>query len=266
MLTVEDEYEQRVEAGKDPHKIRRGFKGVEREFTERMEALTKLKNIPQVRKEEELIANMMEGAYLLDDFSLERAEDVRLRLRELMQYIPDDKKYYIINLPDQLIEAGEQEGLAKARTYIDRVNDYLADEHNVILEKLRTLEPLTAAEYDEIEQAFTAKLGTTAEYADWSGNSQFSLAFIRKQVGISQDAVNAKAGSIVNDPNLTPRQKAYFDQMVSYARANGDIDAMTLQNPPFNKVNVLKLFGAEKFKQVKTLLDILHNPVKPVNK
>lgn len=266
VLTVEDEYEQRVEAGKDPHKIRRGFKGVEREFTDRMEALTKLKNIPQVRKEEELIANMMEGAYLLDDFSLERAEDVRLRLRELMQYIPDDKKYYIINLPDQLIEAGEQEGLAKARTYVDRVNDYLADEHNVILEKLRTLEPLTAAEHDEIGQAFTAKLGTTAEYADWSGNSQFSLAFIRKQVGISQDAVNAKAGSIINDPSLTPQQKAYFDQMVSYARANGDIDAMTLQNPPFNKANVLKLFGAKKFKQVKTLLDILHNPVKPVNK
>ena len=78
--------------------------------------------------------------------------------------------------------------------------------------------------------------------------------------------MNAKAGSIINDPSLTPQQKAYFDQMVSYARANGDIDAMTLQNPPFNKANVLKLFGAKKFKQVKTLLDILHNPVKPVNK
>ena len=265
VLKIESEYEAREQEGRDPTKIRYGFRSVEREFSMRMEGLQKQMNIPQVRKQEKLINDMKDGAYLLDNFTLERAEDVRLKLRELMAYLPDDEKYYVIDLPDKLIDGSELDGLGGSSSYEDRVGEYLADGNNVILEKLRTLEPLTAEEQEELRRAFTEKLGSPADYASWSGDSEFSLPFIRKQVGIAEEAVQAKVGSIINDPSLTPQQRAYYEQMVLYARANGDIDAMTLQQrSPFKDMNLVKLFGPEGMKRLKAVLDALHGPIKQV--
>ena len=265
ILKIESEYEAREQEGRDPAKIRYGFKSVANEFSMRMEGLQKQMNIPQVRKQEKLINSMKDGSYLLDNFTLERAEDVRLKLRELMAYLPDDEKYYVIDLPDKLIDGSELGGLGGSSSYEDRVSEYLADGNNVILEKLRTLEPLTAEEQEELRRAFTEKMGSPADYVSWSGDSEFSLPFIRKQVGIAEEAIQAKVGSIVNDPSLTPQQKAYYEQMVLYARANGDIDAMTLQKrSPFKDMNLVKLFGPEGMKRLKSVLDALHGPIKQV--
>lgn len=265
VLKIESEYEAREQEGRDPAKIRYGFKSVANEFSMRMEGLQKQMNIPQVRKQEKLINSMKDGSYLLDNFTLERAEDVRLKLRELMAYLPDDEKYYVIDLPDKLIDGSELGGLGGSSSYEDRVSEYLADGNNVILEKLRTLEPLTAEEQEELRRAFTEKMGSPADYVSWSGDSEFSLPFIRKQVGIAEEAIQAKVGSIVNDPSLTPQQKAYYEQMVLYARANGDIDAMTLQKrSPFKDMNLVKLFDPEGMKRLKAVLDALHGPIKQV--
>ena len=74
---VESEYLTRVKKGKDPVAIRNGFSSVKTLFTERMEQLQKLKTIPDVLKHEKLIAAMMDGAYILDDFSFEAEDTVR---------------------------------------------------------------------------------------------------------------------------------------------------------------------------------------------
>ncbi len=137
----------------------------------RMEGLQKQMNIPQVRKQEKLINDMKDGAYLLDNFTLERAEEVRRKLSELMAYLPDDEKHDVIDLPDKLIDGSELGGLGGSSSYEDRVSEYLADGNNVILEKLRTLEPLTAEEQEELRRAFTEKLGSPADYASWSGDN-----------------------------------------------------------------------------------------------
>lgn len=266
ILKVEVEYMQRVADGKDPAKIRQGFVSVGKAFTDRMKALQKLKTIPEVMEKENLISAMMDGDYLLSAFSFERAEYVRKELRDLMRYIPDSTEYYIFDLPDQLITGDEHESFGQARSYTDQVNEYLQDESNVALSKLRTLDPLTDADLTELEQALTVKLGTGADFAAWSGTAWSdrtkALAFLRKQVGIADEAIQTKLGSILNDPTLAGPQKAYLGQVVAYAKANGDITSTTLtKESPFIDIDLMQLFGQEKFPMLKTVVAGLHKPI-----
>ncbi len=265
VLTVESEYLTRVKEGKDPVAIRNGFSSVKTLFTERMEQLQKLKTIPDVLKHEKLIAAMMDGAYILDDFSFERAEYVRKELRDLMKYIPDERNFYIIDLPDQIIDEGEQNGMGRSKSYIEKANEYLQDDGNIMLAKLRSLEPLTSDEKEQLKQAFTATMGTDADFAAWSGfawgEHAEALGFLRQQVGIADEAVEQKLEHLLNDAELTEQQKAYLQQMVAYAQANGDITSKTLRNEsPFNSIGVVELFG-DKIAIAKETLNALHKPI-----
>lgn len=265
VLTVESAYLKCLADEKDPVTIKNGFKSVATLFTERMTELQKLKAIPEVLKKEKLIAAMMDGAYLFDDFSFERAEYVRSELRDLMKYIPDSRNYYVIDLPDTLIDGGEQAGLYRSKPYSEKAEEYLQGD-DVSLAKLRTLEPLTDEEKDQLKEIFTAKLGSPADFAAWSGKAwdgnMEALAFLRKQVGISDDAVAGKLGSILGDPQLTDAQRAYLQQIISYAQANGDIVFKTLRNEsPFKSNSVAELFGIEKIQLVKEIVNGLHGPI-----
>ena len=230
-----------------------------------MEQLQKLKTIPDVLKHEKLIAAMMDGAYILDDFSFERAEYVRKELRDLMKYIPDERNFYIIDLPDQIIDEGEQNGMGRSKSYIEKANEYLQDDGNIMLAKLRSLEPLTSDEKEQLKQAFTATMGTDADFAAWSGfawgEHAEALGFLRQQVGIADEAVEQKLEHLLNDAELTEQQKAYLQQMVAYAQANGDITSKTLRNEsPFNSIGVVELFG-DKIAIAKETLNALHKPI-----
>lgn len=259
MLAIESKADEYLEGGKDPRAIRHGFRHTGDDLTRRMEALLKLRSIPDVLAKEELIAGMVDGSYLFDDYSLERAEHVRGELRDLMQYIPDQREYYVVNLPDALVK-GEDEGGLQAKTYADRYEEYLRDDDNVALSKLRALEPLTDEERDELREAFTKRLGSEAEYAAWSDNAPL-LAYLRKRVGISEDAIKAKLGHILDSGELADEQRAFMRQVVDYARVNGDVEARTLlQVEPFSGYDLNALFG-DRFHLLKELLDTLHKPV-----
>ena len=259
VFTVEAKIDEYLESGKDARAIRHGFQMVSDDFTRRMEDLLKLKSIPDVLEEEKLIIDMIDGAYLLDDYSLERAEYVRNELRDLMQYIPDRQEYYVIDLPDVLIQ-GESSGGIQGKTYVDRYEDYLRNDSNIALSKLRTLEPLTPEEKAELRDAFTKRLGTEAEYAAWSDNAPL-LPHLRKRVGISEDAIASKLGPILRDQALDDEQRAFMEQVIEYARVNGDVEAKTLlQTSPFDAYDLNGLFGAS-FPLLKQLLDALHKPV-----
>ncbi|WP_232385549.1 MULTISPECIES: type I restriction endonuclease subunit R [Enorma] len=259
MLTVEVKCDEYLESGKDPRAIKHGFKRAGDDFTCRMEALLKLKSIPAIQKKEKLLIDMMDGSYLFDCYSLERAEYVRNELRDLMQYIPDRQEYYVVDLPDVLIKGEEVYGL-QGKTYADRYEEYLRDDDNIALSKLRSLEPLTEDEKKELKDTFTKRLGSEAEYAAWSNNAPL-FAFLRKKTGISDEAIKAKLGHILNAPELNDEQRAFMRQVVDYACANGDVEARTLLNEsPFNNYDLNALFG-DRFPMLKELLDSLHKPV-----
>lgn len=262
VLTVESEYKKRLDEGKDPASIRFGLSQLGNAFSERMRALLKLKTIPAVMAKEQLITSMMAGEYLLSDFSFERAEHVRKELRGLMNYIQADNNNHVIDLPDHIIDNDERTGFATELDYADKVSEYLQSNNDVALVKLRTLDVLTPDDIEALKQVFTSRLGTAGEFASWAGVSwgdTAALAFLRKHVGLSEAAVEDKLGSILHDERLNDNQAIYLNQMVEYARVNGDITTKALlDEAPFKGRDLMGLFGQELFPLVKQIVNIIH--------
>ena len=259
IYVIEKEYPRREKEGKDARKIRNGFKNVDSELTRRMNALLKLKTIPAIVEKTDLITAMLGGAYLLDHFSLERAENVRKALRDLMSYIPDKQGYTIINVADW-VEDKENSGIGDDKPYPQKAQEFLSGSNLPSLAKLRNLDPLTEDEKNELKAIFTSKLGTEAEFNAWAG-SMALLPFLRLQVGISDDAIQTKFGSFLNTQTLNPMQMNYCQQIVDYARKNGDITmTVLLKESPFCDMDVTQIFGAN-IGYIKQLINGLHKPV-----
>ena len=257
IYAIEAEYMERVANGKDPRKIRHGFAGIDLELTNRMEELLKLKIIPDVLKREKLITSMMHGDYLLDDFSLERAEYVRLELRDLMNYIPDKKDYYVINTADWIVDG---DPIIKPKSYAERAQEVI-DKDSPALAKLRNLDELTDDEKSELNDIFTVQLGTLADYNTWSNNTPL-LPFLRIQTGINDSAIQTKFGSFLNSAVFDDTQMEFMMQIIDYARTNGDITASDLLKvSPFCDTDIMGLFGPAKLGYVKQLVNGLHKPV-----
>ena len=259
IYVIEKEYPRREKEGKDARKIRNGFKNVDSELTKRMNALLKLKTIPAIVEKTDLITAMLGGAYLLDHFSLERAEDVRKALRDLMSYIPDKQGYTIINVVDW-VEDKENSGTGDDKPYPQKAQEFLSGSNLPSLAKLRNLDPLTEDEKNELKAIFTFKLGTEAEFNAWAG-SMALLPFLRLQVGISDEAIQTKFGSFLNAQTLNPMQLNYCQQIVDYARKNGDITmTVLLKESPFCDMDVTQIFGAN-IGYIKQMINGLHKPV-----
>ena len=258
IYVIEDEVPKRAAEGKDVRKIRHGFGNVGKKIDTMLEKLTHLKTIPAVVAKEALITKMRDADYLFEDFSLERCESVREELRDLMQYIPEDKRYYIINASDFVIDTGSSE-VTREKTYAEKAQEYI-NGGSPALAKIRNLDELTAEEKAELDDVFKARLGTGAEYVTWSGNKPL-LPYLRVQVGIADEAIATKFGAFLNEATLNEEQLAYMWQIISYARENGDIAFLDLQRvSPFCDVDIMALFGAN-IAHIKTLINGLHRSV-----
>ena len=259
IYVVEDEFKRMVDEGKDPLKIRNGFVNVSAEISARMKELLKLKTIPDVVRNEQLLRDMMNCDYLYTDFSLEKAEAVRKQLRGLMQYLPNIKRYFIIDVPDR-IDADTDEPVDIKKPYSEKALEYIAKSNNPSLAKIRNLDALTDTEKEELQRVYCEELGTEAEFKTWSGNAAL-LPFLRLQVGIADEAIQTKFGTILNDASLNDMQKGYMQQIIEYAKRNGDISFMDLQNfSPFCDYDVIELFG-DKIILIKNLVNGIHKPI-----
>ena len=260
IYAVEASYMEREAEGKDPSAIRHDFYNVGTLLTDRMEELLKLKTIPEVMEKRELIASMLDGDYLMDEFSLERAEYVRKELRGLMQYIPDDRRYYIIDIDDEVLSGGDEGGMERQKPYQVKAQEYLQSSGDPLLMKLRNLDMLEDAEKQSLEQVFTTQLGTLADYTAWSNNTPL-LPFLRRQVGIADEAIETKFGSFLNSQVLSAVQLDLMRQIVTYARTNGDVTFQDLlRTSPFSDIDFAGTFGSN-IAYVQQLVNGLHRPV-----
>ncbi len=259
VYVIEDEVPRRDVQGKDIRKIKHGFGNVGNKIDAMLEQLTKLKTIPEIVKKEKLINEMRNADLLFNNFSLEKCEKVRKELRGLMQYIPDDVRYYVIDSNDFVIDTEGGGEVVREKSYPEKAMEYIA-KGDPVFAKIRNLDELTKQEKDDLDAMFKTKLGTPADYAAWSGSKPL-LPFLRVQVGIADGAISTKFGSFLNPQTLSEPQLAYMNQIIGYARENGDITFLELQKvSPFCDVDIMSLFGTN-ISHIKTLINGLHRPV-----
>ncbi|MBT3199636.1 MAG: restriction endonuclease subunit R, partial [Phycisphaerales bacterium] len=174
-------------------------------------------------------------------------EDLRLRLRGLMQFL-DKKRRKIVytDFADEIM--GEREAdvvhmpTMTGAQYAKKVSDYLQNHlNNIVIHRLRTNQPLTESDLQSLE-ATLAEIGQEDGPALLSGlltsSGAPSLAhFVRSLVGLDRAAAQALFSEFLSDRSLSTSQIRFIEMIIDQLTARGVMEASALYEPPFSNLH-----------------------------
>lgn len=225
--------------------------------------LTEKASIPQVFAKAEQLKTLVSEQFW-DAPSLEKLEQLRVDVRDLMQFLDKSPKKQIdVNIDDTVEPSGYDGGdtIIDIRTYREKVLDYLIEHSdNEVIHKIQRLEPITNEDLKALEKILWEELGTKEEYEQTTDIDNLAV-FVRSLIGLSQEAVNEKFGEYLNGNVLNAQQQEFIRAIINYVRENGDISREDLiEKSPFDNYDILTLFG-DNITSVRTIVGILHDSV-----
>ena len=225
--------------------------------------LTEKASIPQVFAKAEQLKTLVSEQFW-DAPSLENLEQLRVDVRDLMQFLDKSPKKQIdVNIDDTVEPSGYDGGdtIIDIRTYREKVLDYLIEHSdNEVIHKIQRLEPITNEDLKALEKILWEELGTKEEYEQTTDIDNLAV-FVRSLIGLSQEAVNEKFGEYLNGNVLNAQQQEFIRAIINYVRENGDISREDLiEKSPFDNYDILTLFG-DNITSVLTIVGILHDSV-----
>lgn len=225
--------------------------------------LTEKASIPQVFAKAEQLKTLVSEQFW-DAPSLEKLEQLRVDVRDLMQFLDmSPKKQIDVNIDDTVEPSGYDGGdtIIDIRTYREKVLDYLIEHSdNEVIHKIQRLEPITNEDLKALEKILWEELGTKEEYEQTTDIDNLAV-FVRSLIGLSQEAVNEKFGEYLNGNVLNAQQQEFIRAIINYVRENGDISREDLiEKSPFDNYDILTLFG-DNITSVLTIVGILHDSV-----
>lgn len=224
-------------------------------------------SIPQVAAKLGLLQEIQTEEFWTEK-TLDRLESVRKEIRDLVQYLKEDKasKTFTVNIEDVLTQEEETGSMPAIKTYRQRVMEYLQEhlQNDRVLQKIYHLQQLDQTDIHELEDIFWQQLGTQEEYQQQAISIPFGTniaAFLRTIIGIDQEEALAKYRELVNNADLTRMQEEYLRTIIRYVCQNGDIRKDILVNQqPFSSINVAGLFG-DKTTSLAQYVEMIHHAI-----
>lgn len=222
--------------------------------------------IPQVKEKEDVI-KIVAAEQFWEGFSVDRIEWMREELRDLIKFLVSktDNKIFYTNITDR-VEGGEEiDNINDARTYKQKVFDYLM-EHNdsPVFTKIKNMQKLSAEEWKELENIFWTQLGTREQYNLVTSDNDFNgyiPAFVRTVIGVDYEKAMDIYREFIHGREMTSMQERCLKEIVQYVCANGDIVAekipSVMQLKHINWGDVFK----NDLAYFKQFIDALHDAV-----
>ena len=193
-------------------------------------------NIPEIQAQTDLIQQILTTDYV-EEAGVDEFEEIREKLRNLMKYIPGQKRRYDTNFEDDVLSIEWKEAelendelknyKAKAEFYIRQHQD------NIAIAKLKTNQPLTSTDIESLEEILWKEVGTRSDYEQEIGEKPLG-EFVREIVGLDMNAAKEAFSAYLTDTNLDSRQIYFVNQIVEYIVHNGMLkDLSVLQESPF---------------------------------
>ena len=228
-------------------------------------ALTEHANLPQIQAKSELLEKIVGSDYLLkcgvDDF-----EHIRKELRDLIKFIPVERKEQEVNFTDEIlsIETNDSElvGL-NLEGYKKKTERYLRENKltNPVVAKLYENVPLNPDDVAELERLLWTELGTKQDYQKEYGDKELG-ALVREIVGLDQHAAQEAFAKFLNDATLNSGQIYFINAIVKHIVANGMlVDLGILMDSPFTDYGG---FG-ELFGDSQTVFQEITETIKRIN-
>jgi len=135
-------------------------------------ALLKQSHIPDVGAKEELLKELQTDAFW-QVVNVNRLDEVRLDLRDLIKYIKDDKQVQIFTHFEDTLDHGAvrevdiNNATPYLQTYRERVGSFLREnKDHLVIQKLKANKPITAKDIQTLESILfdQENIGTKEEY------------------------------------------------------------------------------------------------------
>lgn len=234
--------------------------------------ITKLKlNLSQVRAHEKLVLAARQPAFWLET-DIEELDSKRLVLRGLMDFVDgeivvkqDPLMVDVVDRDQELVESKvvlSELGAHQFKSETRRVLEELYRE-NPVLKKIRSNEPVTEAEIDQLcalvlSQNPTIDLKSLLEFFPKYGKNL--VYAIRGIVGMDENTVRKQLGGFVTKHNLNARQSHFMELLISQVIKAGGIQRADLWSDPFTS---LSSEGIDGVFQDENLVDEILEYIKP---
>jgi type I restriction enzyme, R subunit len=203
-------------------------------------------SIPAVAEQLSYLQAIQETEFW-EGIDLQMLEDLRIRMRGLMQFI-DKKKRTIVytDFQDELLSVVEEEAVflpnMTSEQYAKRVESYLRNHLNhIVIHRLRTNQPLTASNLVELEKILV-EVGEDegkklfARLMEQSGAPSL-VHFVRSLVGMDRSAAMAAFSVFLQDQSLKPDQIRFIEMIIDQLTARGVMEASALYEAPFTNLH-----------------------------
>ncbi len=215
----------------------KNFKRAKNDVLSKASELTKYGTIPVIAQQKDLLEQIVHNDFL------ERAgvmdyEDVRIKLRDLIKFIPEKDRYrYDTDFTDDILSMEVKESQLNNDDlvqYKKKVNHYILQHQDIpAIAKLKGNRPLTSEDIRSLENILWNELGTKEQYDAQYGETPLG-ELVRSIVGLDHKAANDAFSQFLSDTMLDSRQMYFVRQIMNYIVKNGMMkDLSVLQESPF---------------------------------
>jgi type I restriction enzyme R subunit len=201
-------------------------------------------SIPMVREQLVLIQEMQSDEYW-QDVTVPMLEVARKRLRLLIKFIEKrERKPVYTNFEDEMGEAtgvylaafASADGFERFR---QKVQAFLREHlDHVAVQRLRTNQPLTAADLAELERMLLEVGKSERDLLEQAKRESEGLGlFIRSLVGMERDAAKQALGGFIADRTLSASQLEFVTMIIDHLTAHGAMKPELLYESPFTDLN-----------------------------
>ena len=237
------------------------YKRAKNDLFKKAQELSQYATIPAVAEQGELIEQILYNGYL-ERAGVKDYEDIRIKLRELIKFIPpEERTRYHTNFVDDVLSVEWNESQLDNDdlvNYKKKVNYYITQNQSIpAITKLKSNLPLTSDDIVALEDILWNELGSKEQYDAQYGKTPLG-EMVRSIVGLSLKAANDAFSEFLNDTGLDSRQMHFLKQIVNYIVKNGMMkDLAVLQESPFSDLgSVSEVFdNMAMFAKLRTVID-----------
>lgn len=224
----------------------KGYGRYRSDLLKKAEGIAGVANIPEIQAQSELINKILHTDYI-DNAGIDEFENIRISLRNLMKYLPKGIVKYDTDFADEILSTEWNDSELEndeLKNYKTKAEFYVRQhQDNIAIAKLKTNQPLTETDIENLEHILWKELGSKDDYEKEYGHKPLG-EFVREIVGLDMNAAKEAFSEFLDDTNLDSRQIYFVNQIVEYIVHNGMMkDLSVLQESPFtNKGSVAEIF------------------------
>ncbi len=227
--------------------------------------LEEKKTIPMVDKQMTYIQDVQTEEWWTDA-TVPMLEVIRRRLRDLVQFIEKQKRKPVYSDFEDEIGEGTAIELAAFSSsdtferFRDKAQAFLREHLDIeAVRKLRTSEPLTIGDLDELERILNDNQIGNEEYITQAKEECEGFGiFVRSLVGLDREVAKKLFGEFLQGGDYNANQIEFINLIINQLVDHGIVDVSLLYESPFTDVSPQgpdALFTAEQIDKIMGLLD-----------